>query len=203
MKRTGLVILFLLMVCIVASAGAVSATPSPSSIIVDPPTQNVTSGVQNPWTVEELSLYSLQPYDKGDKRVQSFCGPSNTYHGAGAYKTYKMTRIQGVFIEDGYILVDMDYSTVGKRRVYFKTSAFSNTTHVPQANITGFKAITTSDVIPRFGPGIEYDSFTEAALNSNTSITVLFEEHGYVFAEFDSALGIVRGWIDTASVQAD
>ena len=182
------------------STAAYAQSSTPRTIIVRP--QSTVSDVVNPWTVEDLSLYNLQPKDRGDERVQSYCGPANTYHGAGAYKTYKMTRIQGVFIEGDYILVDMDYTTVGKRRVYFKSSAFANTTHVPHAEITGYGAVTTSDVIPRFGPGIEYDSFAEAGLNNGTSISVLFEERGYVFAEFDSALGIVRGWIDRAYVQA-
>lgn len=137
-----------------------------------------------------------------DQRVQSRCGPAKTYHGAGGYKTYKMTSTNALFIEGSYMLVDLDYTTVGRRRVYFPISAFSDTQNVPQVSLSATPAYTTADLIPTFGPGMEYDTFDEAAISSGTTLSVYFEENGWVFAEFACALGTVRAWIPADQVSA-
>ena len=101
------------------------------------------------------------------------------------------------------MLVDLDYTTVGRRRVYFPISAFSGTQNVPEVTLSATPAHTTVDLIPTFGPGMEYDTFDEAAISSGTALSVYFEENGWVFAEFASALGTVRAWIPVDQVSAN
>lgn len=132
---------------------------------------------------------------EGEKRAQSRTGPAKTYHGAGGYKPYKVTSASALFIEGSYMLVDLDYTTVGKRVVYFLTSAFKGTGSVPTVTLTAYPAYTLSALTPTFGPGVAYDAFSEAAIGSGTPLSVFFEENGWVFAEFDSALGYVRAFI--------
>lgn len=154
-----------------------------------------------PWEVTTYQRYdiSIRPLAESE-RVQSRCGPAKTYHGAGAYKTYKMTSTEALFIEGSYVLVDLDYTTVGKRIVYFPTSAFYSMRNVPSVSLQSVAAYTTSALTPTFGPGYDYDTFDEAAIASGTSLRVFFEENGWVFAEFDCDLGVVRAWIPVEQV---
>ncbi|MCI5957405.1 MAG: hypothetical protein MRZ54_10515 [Clostridiales bacterium] len=145
-----------------------------------------------------VSVYPLPE----DERYQSRCGPSRSYHGAGAYKTYKISSIQALFIEDGYVLVDLDYTTVGRRRLYFQTKIFTGLGGVPQVTLSSYSAKTNCALTPRFGPSNVYNDFEEAAIGAGTSLSVFFEENGWVFAEFDCELGPVRAWIPTENVEA-
>ena len=155
------------------------------------------------WSVKEYALTPINIIPLAeDERVQSRCGPSKDYHGAGAYKTYKMTSTDALFTEGRYVLVDLQYTTVGRRRVYFPVSAFSSVRDVPEETLSGVAAYTTSDLIPTFGPGLTYDTFDEAAISSGTTLTVFFEEDSWVFAEFTCDLGVVRAWIPTEQVMA-
>ena len=142
---------------------------------------------------------SIQPLEE-DQRVQSRCGPAKTYHGAGAYKTYKMISTDALFMEGSYVFVDLDYQTVGRRIVYFPISAFNSFNGVPEVSLTSVAAHTTAALTATYGPGYSYDTFEEAALSSGTSLSVFFEENGWVFAEFNCSLGIVRGWIPVDQV---
>jgi hypothetical protein len=164
---------------------------------IQPSTETVPPVSEKPWPVYDvLSQYgvTIKPVG-GEKRVQSRCGPGDDYHGAGAYKPYKVTSTAALFAEGGYLLVDLDYTTVGHRRVYFLTGAFSGTGYVPQVELTGFGARTTTDLTPLFGPGGDYDTFTEAAIPAYTQLQVYLEEDGWVFAEFPCDLGAVRAWL--------
>lgn len=150
-----------------------------------------------PWPVyDRMDTYGVSVIPLGDEqRVPSYCGPNRHYHGAGAYLTYKFITSSALFIENGYMLVDLEYLTVGRRRVYFKASAFNGTGNVPNETLNGYDARTTADLTPFFGPGWDYDEFTEALISSGTQVQVFFEENGWVFAEFSCALGNVRAWI--------
>ena len=165
-----------------------SATPPPATVA--------------PWPVyESVTLWpvAIKPLE-GEKRVQSRCGPSKEYHGAGGYKPYKVTSTAALFAEGSYMLVDLDYTTVGHRRVYFPLSAFTGTGDVPAASLAGVSAHTLSDQVPLFGPGGDYDVFTEAAIAKGTPLNVYFEEDGWVFAGFGCALGSVRAWLPADQV---
>lgn len=156
---------------------------------------------EKPWEEITYSRIGITFRPKAEsERVQSRCGPANTYHGAGAYKTYKVTSAEALFIEGSYVLVDLDYLTVGKRVIYFPTNAFYNMNGVPKVTLTSAGAYTTAGLIPQFGPGFEYDTFDEAQIEAGTDLQVFFEEDGWVFAEFNCALGMVRAWIPVESV---
>lgn len=155
----------------------------------------------NPWPVVTLTETQVYFHPSGDRRVQSYCGPGD-YHGAGAYKTMKMRYTYALFTDGNYTYVDMDYMTVGHRRVYFRNSAYPANAYVPAFNYAAHPATLTQSVTPMFGPGGDYDSFGEASISAGTSLSVFFEEDGYVFCEFNCKLGAVRAWIPAGFVQA-
>lgn len=162
---------------------------------------SVTAASAAKWPVDPYQAYSTSVYPlPQDERYQSRTGPSRTYHGGGAYKTYKISSIKALFIEDGYVLAELDYTTVGRRRLYFAERIFQNLSGVPEVTLTSYGAKTTVPLTPYFGPGTKYNSFDEAAISANTALDVFFEEDGWVFAEFDSALGPVRAWIPAESI---
>lgn len=164
------------------------------------PTAGVAAAAWPEMEYESITV-SVYPLPE-DKRYQSRCGPSRTYHGAGAYKSYKIESIQALFIEGDYVLADLSYTTVGNRRVYFQTSIFHSLKRVPSVSLEGYPAYTLETLTPRFGPGMKYDSFDQAQIGQGTPLQVFFEENGWVFAEFDcSELGIVRAWIPVEQVQ--
>lgn len=172
-----------------SNSGSVAPTPTPATASLPPWPQ-----VQYP----RINI-SVRPLPEDD-RVASRCGPAKTYHGVGAYTTYKMISTQALFTEGNYVLVDLDYTTVGRRIVYFPQSAFKGVGNVPAANLNGVPAYTTASLTPTYGPGYAYDTFNEAAIASQTPLQVYFEENGWVFAEFSCGLGVVRAWIPVAQV---
>lgn len=165
--------------------------------VTEPPAPTLPFEPEKPWPVyAQIDRYSvtIRPLD-GESRAQSRTGPDRSYHGAGGYKPYKVTSAKALFTEGSYILVELDYTTVGTRIIYFQTSAFSGTGNVPAVTLEAYDARTVTSLIPVFGPGRDYDEFTEAAISSGIKIHVFFEENGWVFAEFPCELGYVRAWI--------
>lgn len=156
-----------------------------------------------PWPTEGYIGRKVNIRDKpDDERVQSRCGPGRDYGGAGAYKTYKVKSTKALFIENGYVYIDLRYETVRNRRVYFGLSAFRGMGDVPEVQLTGYPAVTLQALIPVFGPGSDYDVFDEAEIPANTPLSVFYEENDYVFAEFDCGYGTVRAWMPASSVKA-
>ena len=166
------------------------------------PTEKTPAPTAKAWPEVQCNpiAVSVNPLPE-DKRHQSRCGPSGSYHGAGAYKSYKIESIKALFVEGNYVLADLSYTTVGNRRVYFQTKIFRNLSGVPNVSLTSYPAKTTESLTPRFGPGAQYDSFTEAQISAGTRLGVLFEENGWAFAEFDcQKLGTIRAWIPAHQV---
>ena len=146
-------------------------------------------------------------------RHQSYFGPNRNYAGAGAYKPYKVISATALFREGDFVLVDLDYKTVGRRCVYFKASSLVNAS-VESVNLTPYRAVTTAAVQPTFGPGYQYDGVEQTVINPKTGaqvtkrielgrgslVNVFFETDGWVFAEFGCALGTICGWIPAGMV---
>lgn len=169
------------------------------------------------WPVMELSGAStdLRPVPEEEMRRQAFFGPSSDYPGAGGYQPYKVLSAYALFREGGFVLVDLDYLTVGKRCVYFKSSYLTNDS-VDAVTLTGYAAKTTAEIQPMYGPGSTYDLVTKATKNKETGriktekvlvrkgaeVTVFFETDGWVFAEFSCNLGTIRAWLPAEQVQA-
>ena len=152
-----------------------------------------------PWPIVNLQETQVYFYPSGENRVQSYCGPGS-YHGAGAYKTMLMRYTYALFTDGNYTYMDMDYMTVGRRRVYFRNSAYPKNAYVPAFNYTAHPATLTCNATPLFGPGNAYDTFGEAQISAGTSLSVFFEEDGYVFCEFNCKLGAVRAWLNANDV---
>ena len=151
---------------------------------------------------------SLKPYKDEELRRQSFFGPNNSiYPGAGGYKPYKQISCLALFRENNYVYVDLQYQTVEERCLYFRASDLTNSDVETCDLSTAYRAITTKEVNPKFGPGQQYDKFevtTDSGnliyLPANVSIGVFFEMNGWVFAEFSCGHGLVRGWLPVDAV---
>lgn len=129
--------------------------------------------------------------------------PNAITQAAAHTKTYKIKTMEALFIEDGWVFVDMTYQTVGRRRLYFPKDYFQSLSGVSRKTLTGHSAVTTATVTPYFGPGKNYDNYEKATLSSGTSIQVFLEEDGWVFAEFEAgSLGTFRMWLPVQNVKA-
>ena len=174
----------------------------------------VSGGGSWPYMSLSGSGTALRSLKDESARHQSFFGPNRkNYPGAGAYKPYKVSRATALFREGDYVLVDMSYTTVGRRCVYFRASSLTNAS-VQAVTLSGHSARVTSRVQPHFGPGYEYDEVDRTVTNRKTGrnttekvmvdagsrITVFFECSGWVFAEFGSSLGTIRAWIPADDV---
>ena len=170
---------------------AATATVQPTEPLPTPPPPAV------PWPAYHLVTYPLEPVLLEEaKRVMGYLGPSRNYAETDAFKPYKMQRTDGLFIEGNYVFVDMNYPTVGVRRVYFTRGVFRSTASVPEVSLIGYPATTTQSVSARYGPGMIYDPFPDADAETGHPLTVFFAESGYVFAEYQVGLEAVRAWID-------
>ena len=153
-----------------------------------------------PWPSYTLTKYSLKIANTSTNK-QTFSGPSRNYTEAGNYLVSKITRTDGLLCEGSYVLVEMNYTTVGLRRVYFSRGTFTNSYVAPEVSLLGYPAVTTQSVSAWYGPGPMYCAFKEANVGANTTISVFFEENGYVFAEYEAGFQLVRAWINANSVE--
>ena len=169
------------------------------------------------WPVRELNGYgtSLNTLKDESMRHQSYFGPEKGYPGAGAYKPYKVTSMKALLKEGDYVLVDMSYRTVGRRILYFKASSLTNDYAESIDMQTTYPATTTASVQPLFGPGSYYDKVVRKIRNSQTgetriekvildagtNVNVFFEADGWVFAEFNCAIGTIRAWLPANQVK--
>ena len=187
--------------------------PSDYQFCPDDGTQRVTS--HGSWPVIELNGTgtSLRALSDSSKRHQAKFGPGSQYPDAGAYKPAKATSVIAFFKEGDYVCVDMTYTTVGRRCVYFKASALSNAS-ANEVTMNSYSARTKAEVQPMFGPGQIYDPVVQkvakngktltynVTIPARTSINVFFENNNWVFAEFGCALGTIRAWIPVNQVEA-
>jgi hypothetical protein len=153
-----------------------------------------------PWPSYTLTKYKLKIADMSTAKM-TFSGPSRNYTEAGSYLTSKITRTDGLLVEGSYVLVEMNYTTVGLRRVYFSRGVFKNSYDVPEVALLGHPAVTTKSVSAWYGPGPMYCAFEGANVGANTELSVFFEENGYVFAEYEAGFQLVRAWINANSVK--
>lgn len=104
------------------------------------------------------------------------------------------------------MLVDMNYSTVGRRCVYFKAGRVKDAPE-KEMTLTSYAARVTREVMPLFGPGSEYDEVSikknddgntrtiNVVLAADTEAEVFFETRGWVFAQFQCDAGLIRAWL--------
>ena len=130
------------------------------------------------WTLNRIET-SLKKLPSEEDRHQGYFGPAKSYPGAGAYKPYKVNKLTALFREGDFVLVDMDYQTAGKRCVYFKASALQ-TNDVDTTTLVSVPAITTTLLIPKYGPGIDYENVeqTKESKYANWSLMELAGKFG-------------------------
>lgn len=121
-------------------------------------TKKPSSGGEWPvWTLNGVGA-SLKDLQSSEDRHQAYFGPAKSYPGAGAYKPYKVSKLTALFAEGDFVLVDMNYLTAGKRCVYFKASALTSGNTAETVKLTAYPAITSVTLIPKCGPGIDYEN---------------------------------------------
>ena len=165
----------------------------------------------SPWPVISLtgSSTALKPSKDESRRYQSMFGPGKHYPGAGAYKPYKVTSATALMREGDYVLVDMSYKTVGRRILYFKVSSLTNAS-VEEVRLQAYPATATTTIQPLFGPGYAYDEVdvttknkttAKVTIGAGTRVSVFFEANGWVFAEFNCSIGLIRAWLPADQVR--
>ena len=185
------------MICLLGTAGRASADGSSWQEDSSWPTFRLVGT----WT-------TLKPAKEESRRYQSTFGPGRHYPGAGAYKPYKVTSAAALMREGEYVLVDMSYQTVGRRILYFREADLLNAS-VRDVSLRAYPATVTSTVQPLFGPGYAYDEVVmktkkgneKIRIGTGTRVNVFFEVNGWVFAEFDCALGVIRAWLPADRVR--
>jgi hypothetical protein len=170
-------------------------TPAPTAVVEEE------AEPENPWPTYVLRKHPLDPVQKNESdRVMGYLGPSRNYAETDSFKPNGIKRADGLFVEGDFVCVDMNYPSVGVRRVYFYRRVFQSTGSVPETTLVGYPAVTTDSVLPRYGPGSVYDPFPDASVGPDTPLSVFFEESGYVFAEYEVDDEVVRAWIVAVSV---
>ena len=178
------------------------ATPTPPPEATPAPAATADAaepGMSKPWPVIQVTLYQLKAVDRGDQRAIAYRGPGRHYLEANGFRTVKMSSVQGIFMEGNYILTEMNYAGVGKRRLYFTLGTFEGSGDTPAWDMQGFNTHTAADTYPRYGPGEDYNDFGGEVLPSGSPVSVFFEENGWVFMEYSSPNGLGRGWIPAES----
>lgn len=100
------------------------------------------------------------------------------------------------------MLVDLDYPT-GRQIVYFKKI---DLTTLPEETVelVPYPSATVCAVTPLLGPGNQYGKVKhngkEVLLDADTPVNVFFETEGWVFAEFDCSIGLIRAWLPADQV---
>ena len=149
-----------------------------------------------PWPVMELAGIdsALRPLSDDEQRHQSYFGPSADYPGDGAYKPKKATSVKALLREGDFVLTDLTYQTVGRRILYFKASALTNS-DVESVTLTGYPAKTLGAIAPKQGPGPMYDDLLQTKRQDMSGF-----EHIDGFSWYDYETGTwteVEGfWVD-------
>ena len=177
-------------------------TPTPTPTPTPPtPTPKPTP---KPWPKRTLTgvKTGLNTRDKG-RSYQAFFGPGKPYaDGAGAYKASGVRNATALFRESIFVLVDLDYPT-GRQIVYFKKI---DLTTLPEETVelVPYPSATVCAVTPLLGPGNQYGKVKhngkEVLLDADTPVNVFFETEGWVFAEFDCSIGLIRAWLPADQV---
>ncbi len=163
------------------------------------PSGSVVPGLTERYVPVPVSMPHLED---SSKRRQSQAGPSRQYPGAGAYKPYKVRHVDAFFVENGYVLVHLEYQTVEDRFLYFPKYVFASLRNVPEIDaLEGVPGITPKGTTPSWGPGAGYTTFENWSTYSGEPVTVFFRQNGYVYAEYSTGDGMVRMWLPENRVE--
>ncbi len=171
-----------------------SATQTPTD---EPPAPDAV-----PWPTYNLTKHKLTFKDEWG-HTMSYCGPSRNYAESGYFENWEITRVDGMLIEGTYVLVEINYTKMGLRRIYMNRGNLEGESSVPETTLTGYPAVTTKSASAWYGPGPMYNAYQDASVGANTALTVFFEENGYVFAEYEAGFQLVRAWLDADSVKPE
>lgn len=175
-------------------------TPSPSPTS-DPSETRVPAETPAVWPViaTEGVATRLRPLDEKGRRA-SYLGPDREYASGGWFRPDQVSSALAVFQEGDYILIDLEYPSVGRRCVYF---AASDVTDPPETAVCpeGVPVTVTETTQPRLGPGRKYDTNQLSVLHDGDTVMALLEWNEWVLTEYQDERGLVRAWIPAVSIR--
>ncbi len=196
------------------NATPIPATPTPKVITATPapvtptPTQAAPS-----WPVISIHRTKINKNEYwNENRAYGYFGPGNSYRQLAFFKYSHIDDPYVLFIEGEYTLADFKYPTRGdwNGRVcaFFVEKRFREKGS-DELSLQAFSGKIIQQEIPRFGPGTEYASISDdkditsdsVTLNAGTLVTIYFEASDWLYGEFSTGIGNIRGWIPKASVQ--
>lgn len=146
----------------------------------------------------------LRELSDQSRRVYSYAGPGKAYVGTGGYKPFQQRHITAWFEEDGWVLADVSYSTAEERFVYLPAGSFDSIGSLPSvSDMTWYAAETAADVVPVWGPDDRFSAVPSLTAGQFTKIRVLFQENGFVYAEYMSGAGKVRMWLPAENIEME
>lgn len=177
---------------------ALSASESPSA-----------TGLETPWNGPgvPISLKSVS----GD-RLRPQCGPGYGYkqfrsvanNGDLLYLRAGMFDIRALYTMNDWVYVSFMYSDGQPRMGYFENSLFNLGTGIPEAAFTtGKTGVALSSITPYNGPGTQYGDYPSCRLKAGDSVSVYFEQDGWVFGEFytkGNDYGYVQLWMPASQL---
>ena len=87
----------------------------------------------------------------------------------------------------------------------FKRGQLDNITKISE--LPAVMAVTKSDLVPRKGPGANYEEWSKYPIPQGTSLECFFEENGYCFVEYQfngkKNVEKMRAWIPKDAVDFD
>ena len=202
----------LLQVQIAITPTPVPETPVPETPVPETPAPEPEAPA---WPVVELSRIQIrQDYSWDDSQLYGYFGPGRDYPQFAYFRLSHIRDPYALYAEGGFTLTDFSYPSRsdwnGRVCAYFPDQRFQ-TKDAPELLLQAVPGVITGQVIPRFGPGEDYasfsdDRFTDAdsvTLEENTGVSVWLEADGWLLIEFSCSRGNVRGWIPCTSAAAE
>ena len=163
---------------------------------------SVASGGQTDWGSSPAIPHGLEFRSDGKySGFTAFIGPGRNgdYSEDDTYFNRSVYSVTGLWRESfngtTYICIEFKANPSYYRRVYVTNTYFSGVGHLPMIQLEGKQARVAHSCKALYGPGEEFNALKNSNVAKGTSITVYFEENGYVFADFINASGRVRAYL--------
>ena len=168
---------------------------------------SVASGGQTDWGSSPAIPHGLEFRSDGKYNgFTAFIGPGRNgdYSEDDTYFNRNVYSVTGLWRESyngtTYICIEFKANPSYYRRVYVTNTYFSGVGYLPLIQLEGKPAYVAQSCKALFGPGEEFNPLKISSVAQGTSITVYFEENGYVFADFINANGRVRAYLPASCV---
>ena len=134
-----------------------------------------------------------------EERWYSQYGPGNDYAKTSeGYKTDNKHSniISAFFCENDWVFADIVYSTASEKYAYIPLKSVAVSDQIPKISAADYmNGITTTDIIPVWGPGDSFDRDRGCEIKAGTTVRVFFIENDFAYSEFSCTRGKVRMWL--------